>query len=73
MFKSAGLRNVKKMFELFDRMIVPILCYGSEIWGTKRIEYVERVKSKFCKYILGVCSKISKVLVLGECGRWPGR
>ena len=44
MFKSTGLRNVKQMFELFDRIIVPILCYGSEIWGTKRIEYVERVQ-----------------------------
>ena len=71
MFKSTGLRNVKQMFELFDRIIVPILCYGSEIWGTKRIEYVERVQSKFCKYILGVNSKTSNVVVLGECGRWP--
>ena len=71
MFKSTGLRNVKQMFELFDRIIVPILCYGSEIWGTKRIEYVERVQSKFCKYILGVNSKTSNAVVLGECGRWP--
>ena len=60
MFKSTGLRNVKQMFELFDRIIVPILCYGSEIWGTKKIEYVERVQSKFCKYILGINSKTSK-------------
>ena len=64
MFKSTGLRNVKQMFELFDRIIVPILCYGSEIWGTKRIEYVERVQSKFCKYILGVNSKTSNAVVL---------
>ena len=31
MFKAADLNNVQQMLTLFDRMVSPILCYGSEI------------------------------------------
>ena len=71
MFKAADLNNVQQMLTLFDRMVSPILCYGSEIWGTKKIEIVERVQTKFCKFLLGVNYKTSNAAALGECGRLP--
>ena len=52
-------------------MVTPILSYGAEIWGTCKVEYIEKVQTKFCKYILGVNSKTSNSAVLGECGRQP--
>ena len=50
MFKAADLNNVQQMLTLFDRMVSPILCYGSEIWGTKQIEIVERFKLNFVNF-----------------------
>ena len=59
------------MFDLFDKVVVPVLCYGSEVWGYERQERIERVHTKFCKRVLGVSNNTSNVAVLGECGRYP--
>ena len=42
--------------QLFDKQILPILCYGSEVWGYQRYERIETVQTKFCKFFLGVGS-----------------
>lgn len=68
--KCNGL-PVKCAFELFDRMILPILLYGSEIWGYGYYKAIESVQIKFCKQILGLPRKTSNEAVLGECGRYP--
>ncbi len=34
---------------LFDRMVAPILYYGSEIWGFEPVECIENVQVSFCK------------------------
>ena len=59
-------------FELFDKMILPILLYGSEVWGYEFRKDIENVHVKFCRYILGVSSRAPTCAVLGEwCGRMP--
>ena len=58
-------------FNLFDKIVVPVLCYGAEVWGYALNEKIERVHSKFCKRILGVSYSTSSVAVLGDCGRFP--
>ena len=40
--------------ELFDKLISPILNYGSEVWGFKQSNAIERVHLQFCKRLLGV-------------------
>ena len=40
------------MLDLFDKMIVPILTYGSEIWAYEESKVIEMLHLKFCKYIL---------------------
>ena len=57
-------------FELFDRTISPILCYGSEIWGFNYSDIIETVHTKFCKRVLGVNKFTSNAAVLGDCGRY---
>lgn len=46
--------SFKLFFDLFDKLIKPILCYASEIWGFNRGNAVEKVHMKFCKKVLGL-------------------
>jgi hypothetical protein len=55
--------------DLFDKCIVPILTYGSEIWGVSVHNSIESLHNKFCKMQLGVGSSTPTPAVLGECGR----
>ena len=52
-------------------MILPILCYGSEVWGTHYVDVIEKVQIKFCKYFLGLPGTAANAATLGECGRLP--
>ena len=49
--------------------MLPVVSYGSEIWGTDVHKSIENVHLKFCKKQLGVGSKTPTPAVLGECGR----
>ena len=52
-------------------MILPILLYGSEIWGFENLESIEIFYRKFLKYILKVNSQTTDEMVYGETGRTP--
>ena len=56
---------------LFDKMIVPILLYGSEVWGLDEIDQIERVHLQFCKNILRLRKCTASYFVYGELGRRP--
>ena len=60
-----------EIFKLFDSMVKPILCYGSEIWGYEYAGTIEKVHVDFCKYFLGVNSSVNNSVALGECWRIP--
>ena len=51
--------DIRTKLSLFDSMIVPILLYGSEIWGVYVYKEVDKLHIKFCKYILGVRKQTS--------------
>ena len=59
------------VFDLFDKMILPILLYGSEIWGYENIECIEIFYRKFLKYILRLNKQTTSCMVYGEAGRKP--
>ena len=52
-------------------MVLPILNYGSEIWGFHPAPNVEAVHLKFLKQLLKVRSQTSSAMVYGELGRVP--
>ena len=54
---------------IFDKCVVTVLTYGSDVWGTDVHKSVESVHLKFCKNQLGVGSRTPTNAVLGECGR----
>ena len=55
--------------ELFDKMIAPILFYGSEMWGYQDHPAIEKVQCKFLKRLLGLSQTTSNIAVYGETGR----
>ena len=61
----------KMYFNLFDVLILPVLSYGSEVWGFQIYEHLERVQLLYCRQYLGVSKGTSRCTVLGECGRLP--
>ena len=69
--KRYGRLSYKISFDLFDKMITPILMYGSEIWGFQAVKSIELVQVQFCKYFLGVSQQTANMIALGECGRLP--
>lgn len=69
--KPFGHFDVDQLFKLFDSMIKPILCYGSQIWGYKYCSDIESIQHLFCCKYLGVKTTTNMCIVLGECGRLP--
>ena len=69
--RKFGYFKHEEIFRLFDAMVKPILCFGSEIWGYEYSDVIESVHNEFCRYFLGVNSSVNNVVALGECGRLP--
>ena len=57
-------------FKLFDVKIMPILLNGSELWGTKMYDSLERVHRYACKRFLNVCFEVCNSFAFGDCGRF---
>ena len=68
--KCDGLPLVAAM-ELFDKMILPVLFYGAEIWGSKEWPVIEKVHMKFLERLLRVSQSTPNAAVYGETGRMP--
>ena len=56
--------------DLFDKLVTPILLYGSEIWAYKNND-IEKHHLRYCKYILSVNKSTTSSMVYGELGRYP--
>ena len=59
------------IFKLFDSIVRPILCYGSEIWCYEYSQTIEKVQRKFCKRCACLHQNTADFLALSECGRFP--
>ena len=57
------------ILDLFDKLISPILNYGSEVWGFAKADNIERVHLQFCKKLLSVKQCTQNDFVYGELGR----
>ena len=67
--KCGGLPS-SVAFELFDKMVLPILTYGAEIWGANHHKAIEDIQVYYCKKILGLPANASNSATLGEFGRY---
>ena len=61
--------SVECQHELFEKMVKPILLYGSEIWGySKNIDCLEKLQLRFCKLLLKLKSSTPKLYDLWGTG-----
>ena len=44
---------------------------GCEVWGYENVDILEKVHTKFCKFIFGVSKYSHNMPVYGELGRYP--
>jgi len=56
--------------ELFDRIVVPVLIYGSEVWGFENIAQIEALHAQYCKQLLRLRKSTMNSMALGELGRF---
>ena len=68
--KSRKLRlPLDIQLELFDRLVVPIMVYGSEVWGFETLNQIEMVHTQYCRYLLKLRKNTMKCMTVGELGR----
>ena len=65
--KKLGL-EVDVELQLFDSLVQPIMLYGCEVWGFKKVDVLEKIHIKFCKLILIVNKSTTTAMVLGDLG-----
>ena len=70
LYKFADL-TPRHVLDLFDKLVTPILCYCSEVWGFCKADKIERVHLQFCKALLGVKQSTQNTFIYGELGRMP--
>ena len=63
--------SVSHMLGLFDKFILPILTYGSEVSGFSKVDNIERTHLQFFKHLLGVKIQTQNNFAYGELGRVP--
>lgn len=67
--KKFGYLEPRIMLKMFDSKIVPILTYGSELWGFSGTAEIELIASNFYRRILGLRRNAPVTLARGELGR----
>ncbi len=60
--------TIETRLELFERMIIPILTYGCEVWGYEGLEQLQVFQRKFIRKLLWLGNSTPNVMVLGEFG-----
>ena len=63
--------SIQCIYDLYDKIVKPILLYGCEIWGFTNLQVIERAHLKFCKLLLGVKRSTPSFMVYGELGAYP--
>ena len=54
---------------LFDSCVLPILLYGTEVWGFSDLKQIEVFHNHFCKHMLHLNKNTANCITLGELGR----
>ena len=50
--RFCGNFTVNQLFTLFDTMVKPILCYGSQIWGSKYASVIKKCSNFLLQKVL---------------------
>lgn len=61
--------KISHVLDLFDKLVAPILNYGSEVWGFYKSKSIETIHLQFCKNLLNVKQTTQNDFIYGELGR----
>ena len=67
--KTMGHVPIHLAFKIFDTKILPILHYGSELWGYIEAPVIEKIHIKFCKFLVSSQSSFIHASLRGDLGR----
>ncbi len=70
-FKSLKNMGFETYCKLYESCVLPVLEYGSEIWGYKIFDSCEQVQSKALRYFYGVHKFAPKYALYGDSGWSP--
>ena len=60
--------SVEVFTELFERLVIPVLLYGSEIWGYEDTQDIQKMYIQAMKRFLKLNKSTSNCMVMGELG-----
>jgi hypothetical protein len=63
--------SVSCQLDLFDKIIISMLTYGSEIWGYENIDILEKLHALFCKLLLNLKTSTPNFMLYDELGEYP--
>ena len=66
-----GSVHSEVFFKIYDAQILPVLMYGSEIWGYQQFDAIEKAHLFACKRLLNVGLQTPNATVLGDLARFP--
>ena len=55
--------------DLFDKLVLPILIYGSEVWGHSNLKSIEIFYRNFIRRLLKLGESTSNCMLYGETGK----
>ena len=56
--------------KLYNALVLPIITYGSAIWGDRSYSHIDAVHNRACRFFSGVGKYIPKAAIQGDMG-WP--
>ena len=59
------------VIKLFDHTVLPILTYGTEIFGFENLDLLEKVHNDFLRHISKARKSTPLYMLMGEFGRYP--
>ena len=73
LLKKCKMKNlpIDVILDLFDKMIMPIVTYGCEMWGFGNNDIVKKLQLKFYKIVLKLRKSTPSQMVFGEIGKYP--
>ena len=70
-FKAFGGMPFVSYRKLYHSLVLPIVHYGSAIWGHQQFSSINAVHNKACRYFLGVGEYTPNAAVHGDTGMTP--
>ena len=69
--RAQQIHDTQLLFKLFDALVLPILMYGSQVWGVYAdlVAAADRMHLKFLKAVLRVPGSTDTLVLLRELGR----